>query len=146
MGTKMRELKINTSPEFEDKMLSYPERVRPKMQYLRELVIETAEEMPNIKELDETLKWGEPSFVSKIGSTLRMDWKEKMPNQYQLYFNCSSRLIETFKLVFGELFEYEKNRAIIFKIDEEIPVVALKECIATTLMYHKVKNSETLGL
>ncbi len=66
--------------------------------------------------------------------------------QYQVYFNCSSRLVETFKVVFGDLFDYEKNRAIVFKLDKEIPVVALKECIATTLTYHKVKNDELLGL
>ncbi len=142
----MSEFEINTSPEFEAKMLSYPERIRPKMQYLRELVIETAKEIPEITDLEETLKWGEPSFVSKIGSTLRMDWKEKTPNQYQVYFNCSSRLVETFQLIFAGLFEYEKNRAIILKMDEKIPVAELKECIKATLMYHKVKNSETLGL
>ncbi len=142
----MSKLIINTSPEFESKLSSYPKYIRPKMQYLRDLVLETAEEIPDIKELDETLKWGEPSFISKIGSTLRMDGKEKTANQYQLYFNCSSRLVETFKLIFGDLFEYEKNRAIIFRMDEDIPVVALKECIATILMYHNVKNNETLGL
>ncbi len=142
----MSKLTIRTSPEFEEKMLSYPERVRPKMQYLRELVIETAKEMPEIKDLDESLKWGEPSFISKIGSTLRMDWKEKTPNHYQLYFNCSSRLVETFQLIFGDLFEYEKNRAIIFKMDEEIAAAEVKECIAAALRYHKVKDSETLGL
>ncbi len=142
----MSAFKIITRPEFEIKLLSYPEHIRPKMQCLRELVLETAREIPEVKELEETLKWGEPSFITKIGSTLRMDWKEKTPEQYQIYFKCTSRLVETFKLVFGELFQYEKNRAIIFKIDEEIPVAALKKCIAATLMYHKVKNDETLGL
>ncbi len=141
----MRKLTIRTSPAFEEKMLSYPERVRPKMQYLRELVIETAKAIPDVEELDETLKWGEPSFISKIGSSLRMDWKENTPNQYQLYFNCSSRLVETFKLIFGDLFEYEKNRAIIFKIDEEIATTEVKECITAALRYHKVKNDKTLG-
>ncbi len=142
----MSELKINTSPEFEMKLLSYPDHIRPKMQYLREIVHETAKEIPEIKELEETLKWGEPSFITKIGSTLRMDWKEKTLEQYQIYFKCTSRLVETFKLVFGELFQYEKNRAIIFKLDEEIPIALLKECIRATLMYHKVKNDEILGL
>ncbi len=121
----MSKLAIKTTPAFEAKMLSYPARVRPKMQYLRELVQETAKQIPDIQVLDETLKWGEPSFVSKIGSTLRMDWKEKSPNQYQLYFNCSSRLVETFKMVFNELFEYEKNRAIIFKIRWNYDIIYL---------------------
>ncbi len=143
---KTSKLKITTNPEFETKLESYPDFVRDKLKYLRELVIETAEEIPEITELEETLKWGEPSFLTKTGSTLRIDWKKKTPNQYQMYFKCTSRLVETFKLVFGKLFEYEKNRAIIFQLDQEIPVVQLKECIKATLIYHKVKNDLTLGI
>ncbi len=143
---KMSKLKITTNPEFETKLESYPDFVRDKLKDLRTLVIETAEETPEITDLEETLKWGEPSFLSKTGSTLRMDWKKKTPNQYQMYFKCTSRLVETFKLVFGELFEYEKNRAIIFRLDQEIPVAELKKCIKATLMYHKVKDDLTLGI
>lgn len=142
----MVELNLTTSPEFKDKLKSYPDFVRDKMQFLRELVVETAKDIPEVSNLEETLKWGEPSFLNKNGSTLRMDWKEKTPNQYQMYFKCTSRLVETFKLVFGDLFEYEKNRAIIFQLDQEIPVEELKKCIKATLMYHKVKNDLTLGI
>ncbi|PIE50949.1 MAG: hypothetical protein CSA38_00730 [Flavobacteriales bacterium] len=142
----MSKLKITTNPEFEAKLETYPDFVRDKLKDLRELVIETAEEIPEITDLEETLKWGEPSFLTKTGSTLRMDWKKKNPNQYQMYFKCTSRLVETFKLVFGDLFEYEKNRAIIFQLDQEIPVIELKKCIKATLMYHKVKNDLTLGI
>ncbi len=142
----MNDLIIKTSLEFKEKFSSYPDFVKPKMQYLRKLVLETAREIPEISELEETLKWGEPSFATKFGSILRIDWKKKTPNQYQMYFICSSRLVETFKMVFGELFEYEKNRAIIFQFNQEIPVSELKACIATTLMYHKLKNKDNLGL
>ncbi len=142
----MSKLKIITKPEFETKLERYPDFVRDKLKYLRKLVIDTAEEVPEITELEETLKWGEPSFLTKTGSTLRMDWKKKTPNQYQMYFKCTSRLVKTFKLVFGELLEYENNRAIIFQLDQEIPVVQLKKCIKATLMYHKVKNDLTLGI
>lgn len=142
----MTELNVTTSPEFKDKLKSYPDFVRDKMQFLRELILETAREISEVTNLEETLKWGEPSFLNKNGSTLRMDWKEKTPNQYQMYFKCTSRLVETFKLVFGDLFEYEKNRTIIFQLDQEIPVAELKKCIKATLMYHKVKNDLTLGI
>ncbi len=142
----MSKLKITTNPEFETKLESYPDFVRDNLKYLRELVIETAEETPEITELEETLKWSEPSFLTKTGSTLRMDWKKKTPNQYQMYFKCTSRLVEAFKLVFGDLFEYENNRAIIFQLDQEIPATELKKCIKATLMYHKVKNDLTLGI
>ncbi len=142
----MSKLKIETDPAFESKLASYPDFVRDKMYFLRDLVVETGREAPEITHIEETLKWGEPSFLAKTGSTLRMDWKQKTPDQYQLYFKCTSRLVETFKTVFGELFEYEKNRAIVFQLDQEVPVKEVKQCIKATLLYHKVKNDVTLGI
>jgi len=49
-------------------------------------------------------------------------------------------------MVFGDFFEYEKNRAIIFQLDQEVPVNELKQCIKATLLYHKVKDELTLGI
>ncbi len=142
----MSKLSLKTSPDFESVIANYPDLVRDKMRFLRRLVIETANELSEIDKIEETLKWGEPSFVTKTGSTLRMDWKKKTPDQYQMYFKCTSRLVETFKMVFGDFFEYEKNRAIIFQLDQEVPVNELKQCIKATLMYHKVKDDLTLGI
>ena len=102
--------------------------------------------MEGVEEMELTLKWGEPSFITKNGSTLRMDWKEKTPHQYAMYFQCTSRLVDTFKLVFDQTFQYEGKRAIVFTLDQKIPVEALKECIRATLRYHKVKNQITLGI
>ena len=44
---------------------------KPKLLYLRNLIVETAREMEAIAALEETLKWGEPSFLVKKGSTIR---------------------------------------------------------------------------
>lgn len=142
----MSSLQVITDPAFETKMTNYPDFVRDNMQFLRELVVETAKEIPELEKLEETLKWGEPSFITKNGSTLRMDWKKKSPDQYQMYFKCTSRLVETFKTVFDKTFEYENNRAIIFNLNQEVPVKELKQCIQATLMYHKVKEDVTLGI
>ncbi len=142
----MKKLKLKRDPKVHEVFKSYPDFVQNKMYFLRALIIETAKEIPEITALEETLKWGEPSFLTKTGSTLRIDWKAKTPNQYQMYFKCTSRLVETFKLVFGDLFEYEKNRAIVFQLDQEIPIAELKKCIKATLMYHKVKNDLTLEM
>ncbi len=86
----MGKLKLKTNPQVEAVFANYPDFVRDKMQFLRKLVIETAEETEGVTDLEETLKWGEPSFVTKNGSTLRMDWKEKAPDQYAMYFQCTS--------------------------------------------------------
>lgn len=114
--------------------------------HLRQLVHETAREMEGITELEETLKWGEPSFLTKHGSTLRMDWKMRAPEQYAVYFKCTSKLVPTFKKVFDDLFKYEKDRAIVFDMNDKVPDAKLKQCIAATLNYHKVKQLPDLDM
>lgn len=142
----MADLTIKTDPTFDTIFADYPDSVRDKMQHLRALVRETAAETEGLSMLEETLKWGEPSFVTKHGSTLRMDWKEKAPDQFAMYFQCTSRLVDTFRLVFDHQFQYEGKRAIVFQINEKIPELELKACIKATLTYHKVKDLMTLGL
>lgn len=142
----MRKLVLKTNPKVNDIFVNYPDFVRDKMEFLKELVIETAEETEGISEMEMKLKWGEPSFITKTGSTLRIDWKEKSPDQYAMYFQCTSRLVDTFKMVFDDKFHYEGNRAIVFQLDQKIPVVELKECIKACLTYHKVKHLVTLGI
>lgn len=139
-------MNIKRNPEVDKVLASYPDIVQNKLQKLRELIIETAEETPGMSDVEETLKWGEPSFVTRYGSTLRMDWKEKTPNQYAMYFQCTSRLVDTFRMVFNNVFQYEGKRAIVFQLNQKIPELELKECIRATLMYHKVKHLETLGI
>lgn len=44
------------------KFESYPPAVRRKLLALREAVFRTAASMPEIGEIEETLKWGEPAY------------------------------------------------------------------------------------
>ncbi len=133
-------------PEVEIKFNSYPENVRNKLSNLREMIIESADEIDTINEIEETLKWGEPSYMVNKGSTIRIDWKEKSPGQYAMYFKCTSKLVPTFKEVYGNLFRYEKNRAIVFQLDGHIPEEELKSCIKAALKYHLVKNKHQLDM
>ena len=141
----MKKLQIHASPQVETKFRNYPDTIREKLITLRSLILETAEEM-GLTELEETLKWGEPSYLAKHGSTLRMDWKEKAPDQFAMYFSCSTRLVETFRELYRDVFSFEGNRAIIFQLTDELPVSELKACIQATLCYHKVKGHPTLGI
>ena len=85
---------------------SYPKGVSLQLNKLRDLIVSTAEEN-GIDELTETLKWGEPSYTSNLGSAIRFDWKPKNPDQYCLYFNCKTSLIETFREVYGDTLSYD---------------------------------------
>ena len=142
----MKNLQINTNPEVEQVFKNYPDYVRSKMERLRKIILETAKETEVITSVEETLKWGEPSFLTRHGSTIRIDWKDKKPEQYAIYFKCTSKLVSTFKAVYQELFEFEGNRAIVFNMMDELPAVELKKCIATGLRYHKVKHLPLLGI
>ncbi len=142
----MNKLQIKVDPAVKTVFDNYPDPVKNKMLVLRKLVIETATEIEGISALEETLKWGEPSYLTKNGSTIRMDWKSKKPEQYAMYFKCTSRLVETFKKLFKNDFDFEGNRAIVFGLEDEIPTKALKNCIKAALTYHKVKQLPTLGI
>ncbi len=142
----MKNLQITTSPEVETVFLNYPDSIREKMLHLRRLIIEAAEDVDDIAKLEETLKWGEPSYLTKKGSTIRIDWKKKQPGQYAIYFQCTSKLVPTFKTVYNDLFEYEGNRAIVFQMDDPLPEMELKKCIEAGLTYHQVKQLPMLGM
>lgn len=142
----MTQKKIITDPRVNLVFEKYPDTVRQKMDFLRNLVLETMQEIEEVHSLEETLKWGEPSYLTKHGSTLRMDWKPKKPNQYAMYFKCTSKLVITFKERFGTVFNYEDNRAIVFSLDQKIPEKELKQCIKAALNYHKVKHLPLLGM
>ncbi len=142
----MKNLQIHANPEVTLIFNNYPDHVKQQMFNLRALIIETAEAIEGLTYLEETLKWGEPSYLTKKGSTIRIDWKSKNPDQYAMYFQCTSKLIPTFKSIFPSTFNFEGTRAIVFKIGEVIPTEELKYCITAALMYHKVKHLPTLGI
>jgi len=123
---------------------SYPNNVKDKLLALRETILLVASEQ-HIDDLQETLKWGEPSYLNKIGSTVRFDWKKKSPQQFSVYFNCKTSLVETFKEIYGDSFKFEGNRAIVVDINEPIPWSELKHCIALSLRYHELKKQPLLG-
>lgn len=138
-------MELISDSKVEDVFKNYPKEVKQQMLYLRELVLKTASDIEGLDKLEETLKWGEPSYVATHGSTLRMDWKQKNPEQYALYFKCTSKLVDTFKLVFKDKFNFEKSRAILFKLDEKLPETELKQCITMALTYHRIKQLPLLG-
>jgi hypothetical protein len=123
----------------------YPTAAKKQLLQLRALILSTAKEIEDLEKLEETLKWGEPSYLTKNGSTIRIDWKKKNPTQVAIYFKCTSKLVETFKIIYKDKFNYEGNRAIVFLLNEQIPEKELKHCISMALKYHKIKQLPLLG-
>ena len=141
----MNSTKLIQDPEVRTKYLSYPLNIRKKIRHLRSLILTAADTCQDVDHVHETLKWGQPSFLTKTGSTIRIDWKESDPGKYAIFFKCTSKLIPTIREVYGDLFTYEKNRALIFDLNRPIPEAEIMECIQMALTYHKVKHEPLLG-
>jgi len=124
---------------------SYPERPRLTLIRLRDLIIQTGKDY-EVGLLEESLKWGEASYSANGGSTVRIDWKPEFPEKCFVYFQCQTRLIETFKEIYGDTFNYDGKRAIVINLSQEIPVQELKHCISLSLSYHKLKHLPLLGV
>ena len=121
---------------------AYPLPMRRKLLALRDLIFKTAVSTEGVGKLEETLKWGEPAYVtaeSKSGSTIRIAWKKRSPSQYGIYFHCQTNLVETFRTLFPNEFKFEGNRAIVFNESDTVPTESLAFCIAAALTYHRSK-------
>lgn len=124
--------------------LSFPDDIQPELMALRELIFETAAATEGVGALEETLKWGEPAYLtsqSKSGSTVRMGWKRSNPGQYALYFICRTHLVERFRTWFPDELRFDGNRAILFKKNQPVSVEAVRACIAAALTYHRDKHN-----
>ncbi len=126
---------------------SYPQNVKTKLLFLRQLIFDTAASIEGIGEIEETLKWGEPSYLtpkSKSGSTIRVAWKESQKDQYSIFFKCTANIVPAFKDRYPKKFNYGGNRSIDFKLGDKIPIKELKQCIAIALTYHRNKKLKTI--
>lgn len=118
----------------------YPASARKKLLALRELIFRTAAATPGVGELEETLKWGEPAYLttkSKSGSTVRIAWKRARPDEYAMYFNCQTTLVDTFRTVLAGELRFEGNRGVVFGTAEKLPADAVAFCVAAALTYHR---------
>lgn len=129
---------------IKEKFESFPKEIQSELMRLREFILEVAEEC-ELGAVEESLKWGELSYSVKGGSPTRIGWRPNSPEEYCLFFHCQTTLVETFKEIYGDLFAYEGNRAIVLKRSEEVPLKELKHCIGLALRYHKRKHLPLLG-
>jgi len=139
---------IERSRDFENQdvalvFLNYPKSVVSQLMFLRELIFQTAAATEGVGEMEETLRWGEPTYLtsqSKIGSMIRINSKGPKGTHYAIYFHCQTNLVETFRQLYCGDFQFEGNRAIVFAESDRIPVEKLRSCIAMALTYHRDKK------
>jgi hypothetical protein len=119
---------------------AFSEPTRSQLLHVRCLIFKVAEETPGVGPLTETLKWGEPAYLtatSRSGSTIRLGVLKSQANTAAILFNCQTSLVETFRTQFPDGFVYHGNRAILLPSSAPLPEPALSICLAMALTYHR---------
>jgi hypothetical protein len=116
--------------------------MRVRLTTLRDLIIDVAAKTDGVGALDETLKWGEPAYLtrSKSGSTIRLGWKASAPDEAALYFICTTGLVDRFRELYPRTFRFGGNRALLFDATSRLPLKPLRHCIALALTYRLTRR------
>jgi hypothetical protein len=130
--------------EVQRKFDDYPQHIKPLLSAVRYLVVEIAKTQ-NLGPVTETLKWGEPSYQVKTGSPVRVDWKPKYPEQYFIFFNCHTKLVDTFRELYADVLSFQGNRAIVLQVNQALPEQAIRHCLELAMNYKHIKHLPMLG-
>jgi hypothetical protein len=117
---------------------SMPQECRLLLLDVRDLILDTAKEL-DVGPLLETLKWGEPAYLTPGGSgtTIRLNATRDVPPRPSLLFNCKTSLIGAFRAQFPDVFEFRGDRQLVLDLQAPLPVDELRVCIAAALTYHR---------
>jgi Domain of unknown function (DU1801) len=119
---------------------AFPAGVRARLLEVRELIFETAAAIEGVGPISETLKWGEPAYLTQAtgsGTTVRLGRSRSLERKCAVLFNCRTTLVDDFRSQFPDVFAYEKNRAILLDPSKPLPEAALSTCLGMALTYHR---------
>ena len=137
-----------SSAEVAAKFRDYPEGPREKLLSLRRLIFDVAATTAGVGELTETLKWGQPSYLTDqtgSGSPVRLDRVRSSPGRTALYFHCQTNLVATFRELYPDKLRFEGDRAIVFDAEEAVRGPALRHCLSLALTYHLRKGRRAVA-
>ncbi|WP_298874490.1 DUF1801 domain-containing protein [uncultured Bradyrhizobium sp.] len=115
-----------------------PAPIGKRLLQVRDLIFATAAADDKVGRLTETLKWGEPAYLTDetgSGSTIRLG-RLKDSDQAAILFNCKTTLIDTFRERFPDAFEYRQTRALLLPVAGKLPKQELSVCLSLALTYH----------
>ncbi len=119
-----------------------PLKVRDALLDLRSLIFTTASTLPEVGRLTETLKWGEPAYLTdqtKSGTTIRLGWA-KDGSSISLFVHCQTTLIGEWRDRYGDELNFVGNRELRLPMSAPLPKDKLQHCVAMALTYHSRKK------
>ncbi len=99
-------------PNIEAAFRGFSDELRDDFLSLREMIFDVANETDGIDGLEESLKWGQPSYRPKarFGTAVRLGiGKTGGP---ALLTHCQTRVLHDFRTAFPDSFHYDGNRGL----------------------------------
>jgi hypothetical protein len=93
----------------------------------------------DIGPLDETLKWGQPSWrpiKPRTGSTLRLNWSPKSPTELAIFVDCKTDLAARMQTLYPHLPANDGGRRMAIDLNSPLPETALSHLAEMTFSYH----------
>lgn len=142
-------MKQKISKDVKSAFDSFPKDARTRLMEIRDLIFKCAASDDAIGELTETLKWGEPAYLTEqtgSGSTIRLGFKESQPESVGVYFNCQTTIINDIQQRYADKFTCKDNRVLLLPVKQPVPAEELSECMNIALKYHVNKKARKAGL
>ncbi|WP_395175742.1 DUF1801 domain-containing protein [Roseibium alexandrii] len=120
-----------------------PPQIRDGLLELRRLILETAVETDGAGKIVETLKWGQPSYLTekpKSGTTIRIAKDGSELGDIALYVSCSTSLVSEWRGLFPDL-AFGGDRSLHLSLAKPLPLPELRQMIGMALTYHSRKKS-----
>lgn len=133
---------MRATPDFEDPAVAacfraMPRQARTPLLQVRQLIFEIAARTPAVGPVDETLKWGQPAYLTpttKSGTTIRLG--SPKGGGIAVFTHCQTTLIAEFRDLFPKEFTYDGNRAVHLDSAKPIALDRLAFLVTRALTYH----------
>jgi hypothetical protein len=123
-----------------DALARHPLPVRARLLEIRALIYSVAAKTKGVGPLTETLKWGEPAYLTeatKSGTTIRLGRVRSAPEACAVLFNCKTTLIPDFHAQFNGELLFDGDRAIVLSVDRPVTDALLSTFLVAALTYHR---------
>ncbi|MGH1423915.1 MAG: DUF1801 domain-containing protein [Pseudooceanicola sp.] len=138
----MTQISIAPPPGFRDAQIAAyfdaaPAKDRAGLAVLRALIFDCAADLPDVGALCETLRWGQPSYVSarhRVGTPLRLGLTKG--GGFAIYAHCQTQVIPAFAAAFPGMDRVDGSRGILFRDVGDIDPNRHGQLVRHALTYH----------
>lgn len=130
-----------SGPAVEGNLAGYSGEALEHLKPLRRLILDAASATNGVGAIDESLKWGEPSYAPVkrgLGSSVRL--APRKDGKVSMNFICHTGLVEKFRELYPDALVFEGNRTIIINPEAPLPEPELRHCVGMALTYHRSKR------